>query len=86
MSIVFKMEHNKALSQDGIVENFTSTGGFAMFDNLFKGNLPIFSLNLSNGSHPKKIHEANMIQQYMHICLLNVSFKIFTKVGEVILD
>ena len=30
-----------------------------------------------------KIQEANKIQQYRPICLLNVSFKIFTKVATV---
>jgi len=45
------------------------------------GILPLFSLNFGIITLlPKKI-EAIQIQQYRLICLLNMSFKIFTKVA-----
>src|SRR5436190_22954054 len=52
----------------------------AMFHELYYGNLAIFSLNFGVITLIPKVQEANLIQQYKPICLLNVSFKIFTKV------
>ncbi|WVZ93145.1 LOW QUALITY PROTEIN: hypothetical protein U9M48_039151 [Paspalum notatum var. saurae] len=45
-----------------------------MFRDSSKGDLPLFS-------RIPKVQEANVIQQYRPICLLNVSYKIFTKVA-----
>jgi hypothetical protein len=42
--------------------------------------LPIHSLNFGNIILLPKTNDAKRIQQYRPICLLNVSFKIFTKV------
>ena len=53
-----------------------------MFHNLHKGDLPLFSLNFGIITLVPKVLEANRIQQYRPICLLNVSFKIFTKVAK----
>src|SRR6266540_166271 len=52
-----------------------------MFHELYSSNLPLFSLNFGVISLIPKIQEANIIQQYRPICLLNVSFKNFTKVA-----
>ena len=51
-----------------------------MFKDLSKGDLPLFSLNFGVITLIPKVQEANIIQQYRPICLLNVSYKIFTKV------
>ena len=52
----------------------------AMFKYFDKGNLPIFSLNFEILVLIPKLKESKMIQQYRPICMLNISFKIFTKV------
>jgi hypothetical protein len=52
-----------------------------MFWDLSKGDLPLFSLNFGVITLIPKIQEANVIQQYRPICLLNVSYKIFTRVA-----
>ena len=52
-----------------------------MFHDLHSGDLPLFSLNFGVITLLPKTREANKIQQYRPICLLNVSFKIFTKVA-----
>ena len=52
-----------------------------MFHDLFSGQLQLFHLNFGTITLlPKKI-EAARIEQFRPICLLNVSFKISTKVG-----
>jgi hypothetical protein len=50
-----------------------------MFQELHSAELPIFSLNFGVISLISKAQEVNRIQQYRPICLLNVSYKIFTK-------
>jgi hypothetical protein len=52
-----------------------------MFHELHTGTLPHFSLNFGVITLIPKVNEANQIQKYKPICLLNVSFKIFTKVA-----
>jgi hypothetical protein len=52
-----------------------------MFVAFHKGELPLFHLNFSTIILLPKKENAIQIQQYRPICLLNVSFKIFTKVG-----
>ena len=52
-----------------------------MFHDLHKGDLLLFSLNFGVITLLPKTQEASKIQQYRPICLLNVSFKIFTKVA-----
>jgi hypothetical protein len=52
-----------------------------MFDDFHKGELPLYSLNFGNIVLLPKCKEAAKIQQYRPICLLNISFKIFTKVA-----
>jgi hypothetical protein len=52
----------------------------SMFQDLHSRELPIFNLNFGFISLIPKAQEVNRIQQYRPICLLNVSYKIFTKV------
>jgi hypothetical protein len=52
-----------------------------MFASFHKGELPLFHLNFGTIILlPKKENDVQ-IQQYRPICVLNVSFKVFTKVG-----
>jgi hypothetical protein len=44
-------------------------------------SLPLFSLNFRVITLLPKIQDAKQIQQYRPICVLNVSFKFFMKVG-----
>jgi hypothetical protein len=53
----------------------------ALFHDFHKGQLPLYSLNFGTIVLLPKCQEATKIQQYMPICFLNVSFKIFTKVA-----
>jgi hypothetical protein len=52
-----------------------------MFHELHFVDLPLFSLNFRVTSLFPKAQEVNLIQQNKPICLLNVSYKIFTKVA-----
>jgi hypothetical protein len=52
----------------------------ALFQEFHRGDLPLYSLNFGTIILLPKSREAAIIQQYKPICLLNVSFKIFTKV------
>ncbi|WVZ90567.1 hypothetical protein U9M48_036858 [Paspalum notatum var. saurae] len=52
----------------------------AMFTEFHKGSLPLHSLNFGTIILLPKGNDVKQIQQYRPICLLNVSFKIFTKV------
>lgn len=52
-----------------------------MFQDLFNGQLQLFKLNFGTITLLPKKEEAVCIEQFRPICLLNVSFKIFTKVG-----
>jgi len=54
-----------------------------MFHDLHSGTLPLFSLNFGLITLILKVQEDNRIQQYRPICLLNVSFKIFTKAATI---
>ena len=52
-----------------------------MFHDLHSGDLPLFNHNFGVITLLLKTQETNKIQQYRSICLLNVSFKIFTKMA-----
>jgi hypothetical protein len=89
---VFQMEHNKSSGSDGFSAKF-----YQVFWDVIKGDLmtlfhefdhdplplslPLYSLNFDTIIMLPKCADALKIQQYRHICLLNVSFKIFTKVS-----
>jgi hypothetical protein len=84
---VFQMEHNKAPGPDGFSAefyqmfwDFIRQDLMALFHEFCKGTLPLYSLNFETIILLTKCTEAITIQQYRPICLLNVSFKIFTKV------
>ena len=83
------MEHNKAPGPDGFPVEFyqkcweiIKQDLIKMFHDLHKGDIPLFSLSFGVITLLPKVHDANKIQQYRLICLLNVSFKIFTKVAD----
>jgi len=85
---VFQMEHNKAPGPDGFPAEFYQAFWdtikddlMAMFMDFHNGNLPLHSLNFGIITLLPKKTNAVQIQQYRPICLLNVSFKIFTKVA-----
>jgi len=81
------MEHNKAPGPDGFPPEFYQVFWedikedlMALFMDFKEGTLPLNRLNFGTIILlPKK--DAKVIQQYRPICLLNVSFKIFTKVA-----
>ena len=52
----------------------------ALFDDFHRGELPLYSLNFGTIILLPKCKDAATIQQYRPICLLNVNFKIFTKI------
>ena len=51
-----------------------------IFRDFHSGDLPLFSLNFVIITLIPEQKEVKKIQQYRSICMLNVSFKIFTKV------
>jgi hypothetical protein len=57
-----------------------------LFNYLHAGQLELFRLNFGEIILLSKINEAEIIQQYRPICLLNVSFKIFMKVATIRLN
>ena len=82
------MEHNKAPGPDGFPAEFyqrfwdvLKVDLMDMFAQLHSGELPLFKLNFGVITLLPKKEDASRIEQYRPICLLNVSFKIFTKVG-----
>jgi hypothetical protein len=85
---VFQMEHNKSPRPNGFPAEFYQVfcgvikdDLLAMFHDFYKDSLDLFSLNFGIITLIPKIENAAKIQQYRPICVLNVSFKIFTKVG-----
>ena len=52
-----------------------------MFSQLHKSDLQLFRLNFGVITLLPKKEDACRIEKYRPICLLNVSFKVFTKVG-----
>jgi hypothetical protein len=82
------MKHNKAPGPDGFPAEFYQTfweiikdNLMALFKEFHNGFLPLFHLNYSIITLSPKNKEAINIKQYRPIYLLNVSFKIFTKVA-----
>ena len=84
---VFQMKKNKAPGPDGLpIEfyqvfwNLVSNDLFHMFQDWYNGALDVSRFNYGLLTLLPKSNDANSIQQYRPICLLNVIFKIFTKV------
>jgi hypothetical protein len=82
------MKHNKAPRPDGFLAEFyqifleTIKGGLmALFHDFYEDKLPPFSLNFGIITLLPKRKETSHIKQFHPICLLNMSFKIFTKVA-----
>ena len=57
-----------------------------MFQDLHSGHLELLRLNFGEIILLPKVNGAERIQQYRPICLLNVSFKIFTKTATIRLN
>jgi hypothetical protein len=81
------MKHNKTPGPDGFLVEFYQVfwslikdGLMAMFRDFHIGSLPLFSLNFRTITLLPKAQEMTKIQQYRPIFMLNVNFKIFTKV------
>jgi hypothetical protein len=82
------MEHNKAPGPNGFPAKFYQAFWelikddlMTLFHDFYKGDLPLYSLNFGTIILLPKCKEASRIRQYRPICLLNISFKIFTKVA-----
>lgn len=89
---VFLMD-NKAPGPDGFPAEFYQVfwdiikdDVLELFLDLHKGQLELFRLNFGEIILLPKINEAERIQQFRPICLLNVSFKFFTKVATLRLN
>jgi hypothetical protein len=85
---IFQMEHNKASGPNGFLTEFYQTfwgtikGDLIdLFSCIHAGQLELFRLNFGEIVLLPKVNEAERIQQYRPISLLNVSFKNFTKVA-----
>jgi hypothetical protein len=84
---VFYMEHNKTLGPDGLPAEFYQVfwevikyDQNVLFEDFHKNSLLIHSLNFGVITLIPKKDNTIKIQDYRPICLLNVSFKIITKV------
>jgi hypothetical protein len=84
---IFQMKHNKAPGPDGfpaelyqVFWSLIKNDLITLFRDFHVGNLPLFSVNFGIINLLPKEKEVKKIQQYRPICMLNVSFKIFTKV------
>jgi hypothetical protein len=93
MKAIFQMEHNKAPGLDGFPAEFYQTFWevikpdlLELFSSWHAGQLELFCLNFGEIILLPNIIEVERIQQYRSICLLNVSFKIFTKVATIRLN
>jgi hypothetical protein len=85
---IFQMEHNKAPGPDGFPHEFYQVSWniikvdlMALFKEFHQESLPLQSLNFGTIILLPKTKDSKVIQQYRPICLLNVFFKIFTKVA-----
>jgi hypothetical protein len=85
---IFQMEHKKAPGPDGFPAEFYQSCRkiikndlMALFQEFHNGDLPLYSMNFGTIILLPKYREVATIQQYRPICLLNISFKIFTKVA-----
>jgi hypothetical protein len=83
------MEHNKAPGPDGFPAEFyqffwdiIKKDLMNLFVQLKQGNLPLYKINFGIITLIPKKEDTVQIQQYRPICLLNVSFKVFTKVAR----
>uniref|UniRef100_A0A453N2N1 Reverse transcriptase domain-containing protein n=1 Tax=Aegilops tauschii subsp. strangulata TaxID=200361 RepID=A0A453N2N1_AEGTS len=82
------MKPNKAPGPDGFPAEFykkcwhiVKDDHMPMFHDFFNGHLQLFHLNFGMITLLPKKEEAIRMEQFRPICLLSVSFKIFTKVA-----
>ena len=87
---ISKMKCNKAPGPDGFPAEFYKRcwniikgDMMPIFLDLFSGHLQLFQLNFGTITLLPKKTEAMRIEQFRPICLMNVSFKNFTKVGTI---
>jgi hypothetical protein len=80
------MEKNKAVELDGLPIEFyqccweiIKSDMSELFDDFVKGSLDIKRINYGIITLLPKVKEAEKIQQFRPICLLNCQFKWFTK-------
>jgi hypothetical protein len=85
---IFQMDHNKSPGPHDFPAEFyqhfwgvIKSDLVALFGCFQKGDLPLYKFNFGVITLLPKKENAMQIQQYRPICLLNVSFKIFTKVA-----
>ena len=85
---VFQMKHNTTPGPDGFPAEFyqnfwdvIKSDLLQLFSCLHNGQLELFRPNFGEIILLPKVTKAERIQQFRPICLLNVSFKIFTKVA-----
>ena len=88
LEAISQMKNNKAPGPDGFPAEFYKKCWhiikgdlLPMFNDLFSGQLQLFQLNFGTITLLPKKTVAVRIEQFRPICLLNVSFKIFTEVG-----
>jgi hypothetical protein len=81
------MKHNKAPRPDGfpiefymVLWSLVKDDLMAMFRDFHLGQLHLFILNFGTTALIPRWREVKKIQQYRPFFMLNVSFKIFTKV------
>ena len=84
--VIFSMKENSALGPDGFSVSFykhcwelIKSELMLMINDFYMGNLDISRLNYVVITLIPKVKNANIVKQFRLICLLNVSFKIFTK-------
>jgi hypothetical protein len=85
---IFQMKHNKTPGPYGFPIEFyqafwdiVKDDLMALFKEFHNGSLNLYSLNFGTITFIPKQKEVTHIKQFHPICLLNVSFKIFTKVA-----
>jgi hypothetical protein len=83
---LFQMKKNKAAVPDGLPIEFyqccwdiIKTDLLELFDDFHKWEMDIKRINFGIITMLPKVKEADRIQQFRHICLLNCLFKLFTK-------
>lgn len=83
---IFDMEENTASGPDGFGVSFYRSCGnsikdvlMEMINDFYMGALYISRLNYGVITLVPKVADANNVKQFCPICLMNVSFKIFTK-------
>ena len=84
--VIFDMKENSAPGPDGFGVSFYKScweiiknDFMELINDFHKGDLDLTRLNYGVITLVPKVKEANNVKQFRPICLLNVSFKIFTK-------